>query len=47
MLQVVNDDNDLLNFLKNIFYKLIKSINFRYEKHVQEGALIDTDDIII
>lgn len=47
VLQAVNEDGDLPNFKRTTSYKLLKSLNFKYEKRGRNSLLIDRDDIIV
>lgn len=47
VLRDVNEDNDLPNFKKTTFYKLLKSLNFNYEKRGRSSMLIEKDEIVI
>lgn len=47
ILQEVNDDPDLPTFKRTTFYKLLKSLNFKFEKRERKSILMDRDEIVI
>lgn len=47
VLQAVNDDEELPNFKRSTFQKILKHLKFKYIKRQRNNALIDRDDIIL
>lgn len=47
VLREVNADNDLPKFKRTTFYKLLKKLNFKFEKRGRKSLLIDRDEITI
>lgn len=47
VLKEVNDDDLLPNFKRTTFYKLLKSLNFKWKKRVRNSLLMDREEIII
>lgn len=47
LLQAVNEDEDLPNFRRTTFYKLLKSLNFEHERRSRHSLLIEIEEIIL
>lgn len=47
VLRDVNDDLQLPNFKRTTFYKLLKSLNFKYEKRGRNSMLLERDEIVV
>lgn len=47
ILSEVNNDQDLPNFSRTTFYRLIQDIGFRYKKRTRKSYLLDRDDLVI
>lgn len=47
VLRVINDDEDLPNFKRTTFLKLLKKINFKFERRQRNSILIDRDEIVV
>lgn len=43
----VNEDTMLPNFKRTTFYKLLKSLNFKYVKRGRDSALYDRKEIVL
>ncbi|XP_072381874.1 uncharacterized protein [Diabrotica undecimpunctata] len=47
VLQQVNDDPNLPDFKRTTFYKLLKKLQFKFEKRGRNSMLTDRDDLVI
>lgn len=47
VLKDVNEDPDLPSFRRSTFYKLLKALNFKYEKRGRKSLLTERDEIVI
>lgn len=47
VLRDVNDDVDLPNFKRTTFYKLLKKINFKFQKRGRNSLLVDKNEIVL
>ncbi|XP_066596594.1 uncharacterized protein [Prorops nasuta] len=47
VLQAVNEDNDLPDFKRTTFYKLLKDLNFSYVKRERNSILTEREDLIV
>lgn len=46
ILTAVNEDNSLQNFKRSTFHKMLKSMNFVYQKKKRNSALLERNDIV-
>lgn len=46
ILTAVNEDNSLPNFKRSTFHKMLKSMNFVYQKKKRNSALLERNDIV-
>lgn len=47
ILEAVNDDEDLPNFKRSTFQKVMKDLNFKYEVRGRNSFLIEREDIVV
>lgn len=47
VLKAINEDEYLPHFIRTTFYKLLKNINFEYQKRGRHSILLDKNEIII
>lgn len=47
VLKDINDTPDLPNFKRTTFYRLLKSLNFTYQKRGRNSLLLDRDEIVL
>lgn len=47
VLKAINDDGDLPNFKRTTLFKIIRKLNFKFEKRSRKSILLDRPDLMI
>ena len=45
VLQAVNDDDQLPNFKRTTFFKILKDLNFKYQKRSRKSILLENEEL--